>query len=134
MIDIENQLYTALSTKIKSEYPKIFVTGEYVAAPPTFPAVSIVEIENEVYRKSQSTEEMENHDIVVYEINVYSNKVSGKKSECKAIMKILDREMCDKGFTRYLLHPVPNINDASIYRMVGRWRAIVSKEEVIYRR
>lgn len=134
MIDIENELFTILATKLRSEYNKIFVTGEYVAAPPTFPAVSIIEMENEVYRRSQSTDNMENHDIVVYEINVYSNKTSGKKSECKAIMQIIDTEMSRLGFTRHLLHPVPNINDASIYRMVGRWRAIVSEDKVIYRR
>lgn len=33
-----------------------------------------------------------------------------------------------------MLEPIDNFNDTTIYRMVGRYVAVVSKEEVIYRR
>lgn len=134
MIDIENEIFTMLKTRLSSEFPGIFVTGEYVAAPPKFPAVSIQEVENDVYRRSQDSGSMENHDMITYEVNVYSNKTSGKKTECKAIAKIIDYELLQKGFTRHMLFPVPNVNDASIYRITGRWMCIVSKDKMIYRR
>ena len=134
MIDIENELFSILSTVIIESYPDIFMSGEYVMSPPSFPALSFVEISNEVYRKSQSTDEFENHDIIVYEANVYSNKTRGKKSECKAIISLLDSKLLSLGFTRTMLTPVQNMADPSIYRITGRWRAIVSKDRTIYRR
>jgi len=33
-----------------------------------------------------------------------------------------------------LKEPIPNIEDATIYRMVGRYTAVVSTDKVIYRR
>ena len=65
---------------------------------------------------------------------MYSNKQSGKKAECKAIIALIDKRMEALGFTRTLLNPVPNEEDATVYRMVARYRAIVSKNKVIYRR
>jgi hypothetical protein len=70
----------------------------------------------------------------MYEVNVYSNKKSGKKSECKKIISIIDEEMSALGFTRIMLQPIPNMDDATKYRMTARYRAVVSKDKVIYRR
>lgn len=134
MIDIENEIFTALATKLRSEFSTIYVTGEYVPAPPTFPAVSIIEIENDVFRRSADSGNLENHNVITYEVNVYSNKTTGKKSECKKVIKIIDTEFLRLGFTRHMLNPVVNVNDASIYRMIGRWMAIVSQDKKVYRR
>jgi hypothetical protein len=71
---------------------------------------------------------------VTYEVNIYSNKSSGKKSECKAIATLIDNEFATLGFSRRMLQPIPNIDDATIYRMVGKYRAVVSKNNEIYRR
>ncbi len=71
---------------------------------------------------------------VIYEVNVYSNKARGKKSECKEITAFIDTQFQMLGFTRTLLTTVPNEQDATIYRMVARYRAIVSKQNIIYRR
>ena len=76
---------------------------------------------------------VENHAGLMYEVNVYSNK-TGKKSECKSIFKMIDEEFASMGFTRILKEPIPNIEDATIYRMVGRYTAVVSTDKVIYRR
>ena len=37
------------------------------------------------------------------------------------------------GFTRIFMNPVPNLESATVYRLVARYRAVVSKEKVIYR-
>jgi hypothetical protein len=60
--------------------------------------------------------------------------MSGKKTECKAIIALIDSKMEALGFTRTLMNPVPNEEDATVYRMVARYRAIVSKNKTIYRR
>ena len=82
----------------------------------------------------RTTKSIENHAQVLYEVNVYSNKTSGKKAECKAIIALIDSKMEALGFTRTLMNPVPNEEDATVYRMVARYRAIVSKNKTIYRR
>lgn len=134
MISIENEVFNTLDTMLRSNYDPISVYGEYVRVSPVFPCVTIEEKDNYVYERSQSSEKLENHAGVMYEINVYSNKESGKKSQCKEIFALIDGEMARMGFTRNLLNPFPDEEDATIYRMLGRYRAIVSSDSKIYRR
>jgi hypothetical protein len=70
----------------------------------------------------------------MYEVNVYSNKTKGKKSECKAIAALIDNELATLGFSRTMLQPIPNMDDATIYRMTGRYTAVISKDKKLYRR
>lgn len=134
MIDIENIVFTKVANVLRDEFPGIFVTGEYVKAPPSFPAVSVVEMDNSVVQSTQTSSSGENHAMLMYETNIYSNKAPGKKSEGKKIAQMVDAEMEAMGFTRIAMNPIPNMEDATIYRIVGRYRATVSKDNVIYRR
>lgn len=134
MIDVENEIFNYIATRLRAKYPNIFVTGEYLKTPPSFPCVSVVEIDNAVYRTTQTNEEKENHVSVLYEINVYSNKHSGKKAECKEIAGVIDEMMLPLNFTRTMLEPIPNLYDATIYRILGRYKAVVSKNKTIFRR
>lgn len=134
MIDIESELFSAIASHVRVKYPKIYVTGEYIKSPPSFPCVSIVEVDNQVLRSTRTNTCLENHVQVLYEVNVYSNKTNGKKSECKSILSSVDSKMQEIGFTRVFSNPIPNHDEIHIYRMVARYRAIVSKEKVIYRR
>lgn len=134
MIDIEDELFRILATKLRAAYPNIYITGDYAIVPPKFPCVSIVEMDNTPYRRTQTQDEMENHAMVMYEVDVFSNKTSGKKSECKAIIALIDEEMLRLGFDRTFLNPLPNQENTTVYRMKGRYVAVVSKDQVIYRR
>lgn len=134
MIDIESEVFNIVATAIRNEYPGAYVVGEYVKAPSQFPCVSIVEMDNTAYERTQSSGSLENHADVTYEINIFSNKTSGKKSECKAIAKLIDNEFVTLGFSRRMLQPIPNVDDATIYRMLGRYRGVVSTEKYVYRR
>lgn len=69
----------------------------------------------------------------MYEVNVYSNKTSGKKAECRAIAAVIDDILLGLGFTRTMKNPV-SMDDATIYRMVTRYTAVVSIDQTIYRR
>ena len=71
---------------------------------------------------------------MLYEVNVYSNKTSGKKSECKSIIALIDSKLGELGFTRTMLNPIPNEENATVHRMVARYRAVISKDKTIYRR
>lgn len=134
MIDIENDVFSEVAKKVREKFSNIFVTGEYVKSPSSFPCLSLVEIDNATFRNSQTTESQENHVAVSYEVNVYSNKTKGKKAECKEIIAFIDEVLMSLNFTRIMLEPVPNQNDATIYRMLGRYRAVVSRNKTIFRR
>ena len=134
MIDIENEVFDRVVTRVREQFPDIFMAGEYVNSPSSFPAVSLVEMDNSVRESTIDSGSNENHANVMYEVNVYSNKTTGKKSECKAIIALIDTEMTALGFVRSTLTPVPNEYDSTIYRMVGRYRAAVSTNHKIYRR
>ena len=134
MINVENEIFNIVAQAVRSAYPDIYISGEYVASPPTFPAVSIVEMDNSAYVRTQTSDSVENHAKLMYEVNVYSNKQSGKKSECKSISALIDNEMAALGFSRTMLQPIPNMDDATIYRMTGRYEAVASKDNMIFRR
>lgn len=134
MINVETEIFNIVANAIRSKYPNAYVVGEYVKSPARFPCVSIVEIDNSAYDKTQTSSNLENHASVTYEVNIYSNKTSGKKSECRAIASLIDDEFATLGFSRSMLQPIPNMDDATIYRMTGRYMGVVSKEKVVYRR
>ena len=134
MIDIENEVFNRVATRVREQFPNIFIVGEYVKSPSSFPAVSLMEMDNSIRESTVDSGSNENHANVMYEVNVYSNKTTGKKSECKAIVALIDQEMSAIGFVRSTLTPVPNEYDSTIYRMVGRYRATVSSNHKIFRR
>ena len=134
MINIENIVFDRVVTRVRERFPDIFMTGEYVNSPPSFPAASLVEMDNGTRIDTVDSGSSENHVNVMYEVNVYSNKNTGKKSECKAIIALIDNEMVAMGFMRSTLTPVQNEYDSTIYRMVGRYSAAVSRDHQIFRR
>ena len=134
MVNIENDVFNIVSIAVKKVYPDLYISGEYVKSPSKFPAVSLVEADNSAYTKTQTSESVENHAELLYEVDIYSNKTSGKKSECKAIAALIDNELAALGFSRVMLQPIPNMDDATIYRIKGRYRAVASKDNMIFRR
>ena len=134
MINIENEVLTAVNDDVRRYNLLIRVSGEYIPSPSEFPHVSVVEMDNSVYDKTQTSSNSENHVSVMYEVDVYSNKSHGKKAECKQLISIVDNTMTRLGFSRIMLQPIPNMDDNTIYRMKARYRGIVSKDKIIYRR
>lgn len=123
MIDIESKVYGPITAALRSQFSGIAISGEYVNAPSEFPFVSIVEADNYMSLQHLDSSATEKYATLMYEINVYSNKGSRKKSECKAIMAAIDGMMYSMNFTRIAMTPVPNMENASIYRMTARYRA-----------
>lgn len=128
MVDIESKVFSTVSTALRTAYSGIFVSGEYIDAPGSFPAVTLTESSNTVIRNRRTAQRIENGANVMYEANVFSNKKGGKKAQAREIMATLDAEMASLGFTRTFMNPIPNINDATIYRLVARYEAAVLPE------
>ena len=134
MIDMETEIFNHVSRKAREKFPNLFMVGEYVKSPSSFPCVSLVEADNATFRNSQTSDGKENHAAVMYEVNAYSNKIKAKKAECKEIMAFIDELLAELNFTRIMLEPIPNQDDATVYRMLGRYRAVISKNKTIHRR
>lgn len=133
MIDIENQVYTPIATALRVRFPGISVSGEYTNTPTHFPFVSIVEIDNRISSSHMDTSDTERYAVVTYEINVYSDKTPGKKSQCRDIIRAVDALLYERNFRRLSSAPIPNLENASIYRIVARYRAATDGDK-IYRR
>lgn len=132
MINIENQIVTLVANKLTETYKNIEVSSEEDRVPSTFPFVSIIETDNYSYNSTVDSGSNENHVNVTYEVNVYSNKTSGKKSQAKKIMSIVDETLLNLGFSRNTLTPI-SMSDATICRYTARYGAVVSTQEKIYR-
>ena len=134
MIELEGPLFTIIANALRDRFSGIFVSGEYVPIPASFPAVSVVEADNATYAQTRTSSNVEYHAQVMYEVDVYSNRAKGKKTEAKAIISVIDEIFLRYGFTRMFCEATPNMNDATIYRMTARYRAIVDQNLTIYRR
>lgn len=133
MIDIENAVFTEVATALRADFPGITVESVTTYSPSKFPCVCIEETDNYSLLSTRDTASNENHATVVYEVNVYSNKAKGKKTEAKAILAAVDSVLNGLGFTRTTKTPI-NLDDATKYRVFARYRAVVSTNKTIYRR
>ena len=133
MIDIENEVYSEVAKAVEEGMPNAHLASEYVKAPPKFPHASLMEVDNSVFPRSRSSSTNENHALVLYEVNVYSNRRSGKKAECRKLLGIIDERMNQLGFSRTMMNVVPDLYDATIYRLVARYQAVISTNHTIYR-
>lgn len=131
MIDAENIIFSRIANTLRTAYPGIFVRSEFTDIPARFPAVTIIESDNSVLSK-QSTLNIENAASLMYEVNVYSNLSTGKKQQAKAIMAAIDDEFAKMNFVRTMCNPVSNLQDATIYRMVARYNAVIDNDFWLY--
>lgn len=126
MIDIENDVFNEVATELRSQHNGIWVAGEYIDSPAKFPAVTIVEADNRVFERMR-TRKIENAVRVMYEVQIFSNKANGKKAEAKAIADTADGVFERLGLTRTMRSQVANLKDATIYRIVCRYEAVIGK-------
>lgn len=134
MIDIESEVFSRVKAAVTKEVPDVNTVSEYVNVIKKFPCVFLYESDNYTNEDTATTTESENHAELMYTVEVFSNKATAKKSECKKIMAIIDRELASMGFIRISMQPIPNQFDSAVYRIVARYRAVASKNKTIYRR
>lgn len=133
MIDFENEIYTRVVERVQALHGDVEFSGMDERLPSKFPFVSLVEADNTTRTDTIDSGSFENHVNVMYEVNVYSNKSGGRKSECRAILATIDEAFVRMGFARTMRNPV-SMDDATIYRMVARYTAAIDKYGNINRR
>lgn len=127
MIDIENYVFSPIAIALRGTYDGIDVSSEYTDSPASFPAVTIMEMSNIVYRRI-STTKIENGVQLMFEVNVFSNEYVTAKRQAREIMATVDAEFEKMGFTRTTMVPAPNLNDATIYRITARYEGVCVPE------
>ena len=133
MIDFENQIYTDIVTKLRTEVTGIKTKSVAEYNPSEFPMACIEEADNYANRATRDTSSNENFADVMYEVNVYSNKANTSKSEAKKILGVIDAEFDKLGFTRTVRTYIP-MNNAQITRIFARYIATIGSDGKIYRR
>lgn len=133
MIDVENEVYTRIAEMLRVRFSPINTASEYVKSPPAFPHVSVTQSDSFPITEREDSSNQENMVQVMFEINVYSNKTSGKKTECKKIMNAINDLLTSMNFRRLAMTPIPNMEDATIYRITARYR-VATDGKFFYRR
>lgn len=128
---VELEVYTKVFRELRERYPSLTIFDETVLAPSVFPCVCLEETDNFVYTPLISGSNTENATEVVYEVNIYSNKINSKKVECKELFNAVDEILTEIGLVRKLKRFVP-LDDTTKARLFGRYTAIAGDK--IYRR
>lgn len=132
MLDIENEVFNDLTELLVASFPDITTSSVYTNTPSKYPFVSIEEISSSVNVNEETSCHIDAITNVGIEVNVYS-KDPQKKSNAKAMAKVVDEYMIDKGFYRISKTPMQDDNE-TIYRLVLRYNGNISLDNKIYRR
>lgn len=132
MIDISNEVYTFIRKRVKAVEPSVAFSDEYQTAQTVFPCCIFRQADDYIRRDRIDSGNIENAVNVMFEVDVYSNKISGKKEEAKKIMSLVSDNMALIGLVRSMCSPVPNIADATIYRLTARFEGTVDKNNNIF--
>lgn len=121
MIDPENEVYTRVAEALLTAYPKADISGTYKKSPAAFPHVFCEMSDNALTPGLQTSSGKEDCVDVTFTFNIYSNKKVGQKSEAKKIAGIIADTMYSMNFKRLTQLPVPNMEDATIYRICAQY-------------
>ena len=125
MIDVSNRVLSNIKSYVKDTCKN--VSNYSSKSPPSFPAVSVVQIDNQ--DACMDLENSENAVESVIEIQCYSNK---HIAEAKNIINQCCDAMRKMGYARaYGPKPIDNASDTNIYRMVARLKRLVASVDDI---
>ena len=134
MIDYQNEVFTNVATEIRSKHDGVTIAGEYMRSPSEFPMVTVEEIDNVTVDSLVDSSDVETYAGIGYRVQVFSNKVGGKKAEARAIFATADNVMRGMGFRRITYSTTPEIYESTIYSITATYDAVVDVRGSIYKR
>lgn len=133
MIDIENEVMTIIYNAVHPSYPTAKFESVTNLSPSEFPCVCVEEVSNTTRQSTIDSGSNERHANIAYEINIFTNDVTGKKQIAKDIFSKIDSAMLAVGFERTSTNPF-SLDEGTKYRLVVRYGATVSQNHTLYRR
>ena len=122
MLNVFPSVFTDIATPVRAATPGVFLTGERVAAPTTFPCVMVVEADNYEDPQYINNTLAEQITALMYEITVFSNLTSGKRSQCIEILQIIDDVIKRKNGRRIARVEGDFDTEGKIYMVTARYR------------
>ena len=132
MIDKSNEIVTLGTRKLRETYPNITVIGEYVDTPSKFPCVTLDETSNIPVHLDSAT--VNKYASVQYRVQVFSNKESGKRAECRAIYNTIDELLQSIGLVCTSYVTTPTVYNSSIYQITAIYSGTIDRNGYVYRR
>lgn len=119
MIDHENEVYGIVSKALQLEYPSITISDEKIPlTQQTFPALSIVQIDNSITEQYSTFDKMENVVTEIYEFDAVSKAEVNRSKQTKDILNSVDNMMNLLGFTRIAYGPIVDKEESFARRVV----------------
>lgn len=134
MNDFENEIFTAVATALRAKHAGIIAKGEYVRSPAEFPMAALSEFDNVQVDALMDSSHEERYSGLGYRLQVFSNKIGGKKTEAKAIFATADATMRSMGFRRRSYATIPEIYDSTIFSITATYEAIVDMDGIVYKK
>ena len=132
MNDRDNEIYTFIRNAGKAVVHIASVSDVYLRVPPSFPHVSIMQIDSSEPKAHIDSSMKEKFTQLSFQIDIYSDDETNKKTIRKIIAQIVDETMKGINFRRQSLRPVQNLADASIYRITARYTGISGDDGMFY--
>lgn len=118
MIDCEAKVLTRVAEAVHALFPSCTVKSEYPRNIKDFPHIYLVMSDNPI--NTQRTSDTE-YALPMFTIEIYTMG-QGKRTEAKKIASVVDDEMYSMNFERTAMTEVPNLEDATINRLVLRYQ------------
>ena len=130
MIDYEvkvfNRAYNSVAPKCAQNG---FVSTMITQKPSSFPAASLIEMDNTTVRRLQSSTPTENFAMITYQFEVYALS----KSKCREVFIAGDEAMIAMNFTRISGAFINNSDNPKVFRYVARYEAVIDSSGNLYR-
>lgn len=130
MIDYEVHVFNRVHAAVATMCAKGKVVSTQIVSPTAFPAVSLIEMDNQTVRAMQSSTPVENYALVTYQLDVYAQT----KSECRTVFAVADEAMIAMNFSRMSGAYMDNPGNVKVFRYVARYEAMIDPDGNIYRR
>ncbi len=134
MIDVQNEIFTAVASAVRLEHAGVTISGEYTRSPSKFPLVTLDEVENVSVPSLIDSSDEEKFAGLGYRLQVFSNQTSGKKAEARALFATADAVLLSLGFRRTTYTTIPEIYSSTIYSITATYEATVGRDGFIYKR
>ena len=129
MIDKEADIFDAVYPYVAPLCAKNRFVSKRLTGGAAFPAASLIEMDNAVVRRKQTSTPGENFARITYELEAYAMT----KAECRKVKNAADEILVKLNFSRISGHFIDNPDNVNLFRYVARYEAMVDEDGQIYR-
>lgn len=131
MIDVANEVFTAVASAVREQYPDASVIGENVKMPASFPCVAMDETYNVSAHADSSNEDK--FSAVTYRVQVFSTG-EGKRVQARTIFKTVSDAFRKLNLICKTYTTTPDVYNSSVYQITATFEGHIRQDGMIFRR